>query len=143
MLLHSFCEALQWNCFNHNTTTMPPRRMFSERIMMVNLYIMFGSYEAMVENWPDDRVPSKRTVLDTVARFNQTGSVEDLPHPGRTRTTTDQVSLTRIEGSVREIPQMSIRQRAQNLHMSCHTLRSGGGWLCLESMDTGLNMCKN
>ena len=97
---------------------MSSHRSLSESIMMVVLYYRYGTYASVCENWPDNNVPDKSTVRDTVWRFKQTGSVTDLPRSGHTRTATDDASLAVVLASVDKIPRISMRKRALRLKTS-------------------------
>jgi hypothetical protein len=59
------------------------RYSIDERVFMVENYFAFGSSLEVVKAWqdkfPNIKPPRSQTILDVVAKFRKTGSVEDLP----------------------------------------------------------------
>jgi hypothetical protein len=89
---------------------------------MVLLYGKHGSSRKVREHWDDahdeNTPPSCRTISNTVTRFIETGSIDDFPRSGRLPLKTDQPHRVDILSHLPTHPALSIRKRADVLHMS-------------------------
>lgn len=72
-----------------------------------------------------DRAPiTKSTVLKTVKRFQETGSVKDRPRSGRSKTATDEDTRMIVMQSFVENPHASTRKVAKQLNISHFSVHS-------------------
>ena len=68
---------------------MSTRRSLEEKIQIIILYSKFENYGEVQRQWKNyfnSEPPAKSTIRDLFDRFQQTGSVADLPRSGRPST---------------------------------------------------------
>lgn len=112
--------------------TLINRRNKEERIKMVQLFYKFGSYQGVIENWPDNNPPDRKTIIRTKQHFEEEGSINDKQHTGRKRRKLDEEGLKKIENSIKENPKLSERKRSEFLIMGKSTIHRGIHELCYK-----------
>lgn len=99
---------------------MAGRRSLEEKIQMVLLYAKFGSYEETRRQWKnyfETEPPKSETIKGVYERFNQTGSVADLPRPGRPSTSATPAHLEQAREMLEENPNTSVTTGAAAMDM--------------------------
>lgn len=69
------------------------------------------------------KFPTKPTILQLIQRFQEQGSVADLPRTGRPRSVRTDLSTQRVRESIEKDPKSSTRRRSQELGLSRTTLQ--------------------
>lgn len=90
---------------------MSTRRSLEEKIQIVILYAKFENYGEVQRQWKnyfDSEPPAKTTIRDLFNRFQQTGSVSDLPRSGRPSTSSTPERLEEARALVDENPKTSV-----------------------------------
>jgi len=67
---------------------------------------------------PNDDVPTRKTILQWVAKFGQTGSTLNRKPPGRPRTARTPENIKDVRASILQSPRRSARKHAVALGMS-------------------------
>lgn len=99
---------------------MTTRRPLEERIKIVLLYAEFHCYEEVRRQWSSffhSSPPTIETIKAVFDRFEQTGSVADLPRSGRPATSTTSERLEQARILVTTDPTTSVSRGATSLEM--------------------------
>ncbi len=92
-----------------------------ERVFMLTKYITTHLFvrirEAFKNEFPDPLEPPDHTISQLFQKFLNTGSVLDHPR-ARIRTVQTTTYRNRISDSTDDAPHLSMRRRAQSLHLS-------------------------
>uniref|UniRef100_A0A0N5C9I2 DUF4817 domain-containing protein n=1 Tax=Strongyloides papillosus TaxID=174720 RepID=A0A0N5C9I2_STREA len=99
-----------------------------ERSMIVRFYYSNGSsiiatQRAFRKHFNTRKAPSRRAIKNMVQRFEEHGSVNDLPRTGRPRTVTSDENAQRVKDSIDKNDKISIRKRAKELCIPRASLR--------------------
>lgn len=100
---------------------MAASRTLEERIQVVFLYAKFENYEEVRRQWKNHfstPAPHWDTLTAIVAKFRESGSVEDQPRSGRPITATSTEKLEEVKDLVEEQPQTSVRRGSLETGMS-------------------------
>jgi len=99
-----------------------------QRIKIIELY--FEHHRSIIQTQRAYRrhfnmlnPPSESMIRRLVARFQEQGSVRDLPRSGRPCSVTNEENIQRVQESVEENPETSTRRRSAELQMSRRSLR--------------------
>jgi transposase len=79
--------------------------------------------EVFQHEFPDDEVPARQTVYRLAKKFDETGSVEDVPRSGRSRSVSTDENMQLVSQTVLLNQQTSQRRAVRELDMSRSTLR--------------------
>jgi hypothetical protein len=96
-------------------------RSLQEKIHVVLAYAKFDNFEEVHRQWKNHfstHAPHRETMAAIVAKFRETGSVEDKPRTGRPATATSSGMLQEIQEFVEKDPQISTREGSSSLGMS-------------------------
>lgn len=99
---------------------MATRRPLEKRIKIVLLYAEFHCYEEVRRQWPSffhSSPPTIETIKAMFDRFEQTGSVADLPRSGRPATSTTSERFEQARILVTTDPTTSVSRGATSLEM--------------------------
>ena len=94
-----------------------------ERTKIVEFYFKFHHSIILTQreycrHFSARKQPSDFMIRRLIQRFQQYGSVSDLPRSGRPRLVRSQMNLERVRDSVQQEPGTSIRRRSHQLGMS-------------------------
>jgi hypothetical protein len=111
-----------------------PRRTAEDRKAMIFMYGKYQSAKKVGEHWLEEGIenepPNRDTIMNTVHRFQKTGSIADFPRSGRPLTATGPESTALVLHDLKVHPTTSMRKRATSLHISpasiCRTIDSLG-----------------
>ena len=90
---------------------MSARRSLEEKIQIIILYTKFENYGEVQRQWKkhfNSDPPAKTTIKDLYNRFQQTGSVADLPRAGRPSSSTTSERLEEARALIQENPKTSV-----------------------------------
>lgn len=99
---------------------MSGKLSLEERIQVILLYAKFESSDQVQREWRKQigtQPPSKPTILDLVAKFKETGSVNDRERTGRPRTAVTVEAVESVTEQLLETSNLSIRKGAAALGM--------------------------
>jgi hypothetical protein len=97
---------------------MPTRRTTEEKVAIVRLFSKFDNAHEVHRQWQchfHTSPPDIHTILSTNRKFDETGTVEDLPRSDRPVTI---LSEEKLEEMVNNSPRLSIRQGAAQAGIS-------------------------
>jgi hypothetical protein len=97
------------------------RLSLEDKIRCIRRFSILNSAAQVVREWPtlfESPPPSRQTVTDVNRRFNETGSVADLPRSGRPRSSTGEENREKVEAKFTASPGTSIRKAAMQLGIS-------------------------
>ena len=97
---------------------MSTRRSSEEKIQIIILYAKFENFAEVQRQWKnyfDSEPPAKTTIRDLFDRFQQTGSVADLPRSGRPSSSSTPEMLEEARALVEENPKTSVSAGAMAL----------------------------
>ena len=107
---------------------MTERRSTEQRTKVVQFY--FESQHSNIQTQRSYRnffqvrnAPSSPTIYRLVRRFRQQGAVCDPPRAGRPRAVRNDVNIVRMQASIEENSESSIRRHSQQLVMSRRSLQ--------------------
>ena len=97
------------------------------RLQIVQLYYenhgsVRATYRALRQFYGAHNGPSERLIRETMNRFTTKFSPNDNIHPVRRRTVRTPQTIAAVQESVEEDANVSVRRRAQQLHLSRSTL---------------------
>ena len=130
--------AFHWVCIIwHFIMRLTPE----QRLQIVQLYYenhgsVRAKYRALRQFYGAHNRPSERLIRETMNRFTTTFSLKDNIHPERRRTVRTPQTNAAVQESVEEDTNVSVRHRAQQLHLCSSTL-----WTILQK-DLGLHPYK-
>lgn len=112
-----------------------------QRYEIVEIYFSNGksvrrTYRALRESYGKNRRPSEATIHRTIEKFRTTFTLLDTKPLTRQKTVRSDENIAAVKDSLAEAPNLSIRQRAQQLGISPSTIRK---ILC---EDLGINPVK-
>ncbi|KAA6369017.1 MAG: putative transposable element tc3 transposase, partial [Streblomastix strix] len=85
-------------------------RAISDRIKAVKDFYTDQDANLVIENWTGSPPPCRQFILDTVDKFESTGSVYDLPRSGRTKTATNDENVEKVKKILKKSPTSPIRE---------------------------------
>jgi hypothetical protein len=97
---------------------MTSRRSLEEKIQIVILYVKFENCEEVRRQWKnyfDSNAPDPKTIKHLYERFQQTGSVADLPRSGRPSTSATPERLEEVQFLIEQNPRTSVSAGAAAL----------------------------
>ncbi|CAF4233993.1 unnamed protein product [Rotaria sp. Silwood2] len=100
---------------------MSTRRTTEGKVSIVRLFSKFDNAHEVHRQWQyhfDTSPPDTHTVLSTNRKFDETGTVEDLPRSGRPVSILSEEKLEEIEEMVNDNPRLSIREGAARAGIS-------------------------
>ena len=100
---------------------MTERLSISEKVTIVRLYTACGrnsleTVRRFTKPFPGRFVTSKTTI--NINRFDETGSVQDLPRSGRARTARSQENTAIVQTAIEESPTTSTRRLTAEMGIS-------------------------
>ena len=98
-----------------------PRRSVQEKIEVVKLFYKFGSYAEVARQWPStflSKPPSRQAMAAIVQRFEDTGSVADLPRCGRPKSATSGEHKAALKEAIQRSPHKSTSRASLALNIS-------------------------
>lgn len=103
------------------------RLTLEQRIKVIELYFknddsLVLTRRAFCRHFDIRNGPSDSTILRLVIKFRDTGSVHDLGRPGRPQSIRTEEAVERVQTSVEEDQQTSIRRRSSELHIAKSSL---------------------
>jgi hypothetical protein len=96
-----------------NRTLTPTRRTTEEKVAIVRLFSKFENAPEVERQWKyyfDTTPPNIGTHLSVNRKFDETGTIEDLPRSGRPSNIFSEEKLEEIEEMVINSPRLTIRQ---------------------------------
>ncbi|KAL2732536.1 uncharacterized protein V1477_014777 [Vespula maculifrons] len=107
---------------------MMKRLTLNERTKIVQFYFennrsIISTQRAYRRHFNVKNAPAEMTIRNIIARFQQQGTVSDLPRSGRPRSVFTNANIQRVEESVLEEPGTSTRRRSSQLELSRTSLR--------------------
>ncbi|CAF1227103.1 unnamed protein product [Didymodactylos carnosus] len=103
-------------------------RTTDEKVAIVRLFSKFGRAIDVQREWPNyfDTTPPHLTTISSINRkFDEDGTLESLPHSGRSSSVLSEEKLDEIEEMVTGNPQLSIRQGAAQAGISKNSYQVG------------------
>ncbi|KAK2961879.1 hypothetical protein BLNAU_3316 [Blattamonas nauphoetae] len=99
------------------------RRTTADRIRIVQKYYRYQTVAAVIQHWEGPDPPCTETIKNLIRRFEETGTVADLPRSGRPITTSTPENQDRVRDHFRLQPTRSVRQSTQDLMIPRTSLR--------------------
>lgn len=78
---------------------------------------------AFRREFPNDDIPSRQTIYRLSEKFDETGSVDDLPRSGRPKSVTKEENIQIVSENFRVTPQTSQRRASHELDISRSSLQ--------------------